>query len=367
MPFSRRLFVFGAAGGLLAACGGRGPAPTTAPTGPAADRPTPVPATSPTAVPAQSVAASTPAGAPRAAKLKVVATVAPIANLIHNVGGSLIDLAGLVPEGTDSQTFEPAPNDVKRLAAADLIILNGLNLEGPIEQVAEAKRKPGRDILKLGDAAITRADWIFDSTFRREHGHPNPHLWMNVAYAMRYVELSRDALGGLDAANRPAFDGNAAAYLALLDRLDKAIAAAVRTIPEQNRALLTYHDSWPYFARRYGLTVVGAVQPADFAEPSANEVAEIITQIERAGVPAVFGPAVFPSHVLEQIGKETGARYIDTLRDDDLPGEPGAPEHTYVGLMRNGVTIMVEALGGRADALGGRADALAGIDPTNLR
>jgi ABC-type Zn uptake system ZnuABC Zn-binding protein ZnuA len=134
---------------------------------------------------------------------------------------------------------------------------------------------------------------------------------------------------------------------------------AVKTVPEQNRRLLTYHDSWPYFAKRYGMIVIGAIQPADFAEPSAKEVADIVDQIKKEKVPAIFGSEEFPSKVLEQIARETTVKYIDTLRDDDLPGALEAPEHTYVGMMLEDMKIMLEALGGNVEAL-------KGIEPKNV-
>jgi ABC-type Zn uptake system ZnuABC Zn-binding protein ZnuA len=114
---------------------------------------------------------------------------------------------------------------------------------------------------------------------------------------------------------------------------------------------VTYHDAYAYFADTYGWTVIAAIQPADFGEPSPSEVVELIRQIEAERVPAIFGSEVFPSPVLEQVGNETGAAYIDVLRDDDLPGEPGDPEHSWLGLMRFNFVTMTEALGGDASAL----------------
>ena len=123
------------------------------------------------------------------------------------------------------------------------------------------------------------------------------------------------------------------------------------TVPEANRKLLTYHDSWAYFAQRYGMEVVGAAQPADFSEPSAREVANLIKQINEQEIPAIFGSEVFPSDVLETIAAESGATYVDQLRDDDLPGEAGDPRHSYLGLMLQNMEIMIPALGGKTDAL----------------
>jgi len=292
-------------------------------------------------------------------RLRVVSTVAPIANLVYNVGGNRIDLVQLIPDGVDSHTFEPRPSDARVIAEADLFVLNGLDLEAPTLRMIQANAKPGAQVLLLADNTITREEWIFDRSFPASRGHPNPHLWLNVAYARRYAELIRDKLVEMDPANADYYQSNAAQLIARLDQLDQAIMAAVQTVPPQNRRLLTYHDSWAYWAPRYGFQVIGAIQPSDFAEPRPRDVAAIIDQVRRERLPAIFGSEVYPSRVLEAIGRETGARYVDTLRDDDLPGPPGSREHSYIGRMLANMRTMITALGGDASALDG-------IDPSNI-
>ena len=284
-------------------------------------------------------------------KLNVVTTVAPITSIVENVAGDRVKITGIIPEGINSHTFEPIPSDSKLLAAADLIILNGLELETPTLKLAQANLKKGASIFSLGDKTIQQSEYIFDFSFPKEQGHPNPHLWFNPEYAMRYATLVRDELIRLDPKNKEAYEENTAKFLKKLEALDQAIKDASATIPSNNRRLLTYHDSWPYFARRYGFQVIGAVQPSDFAEPSPKEVVRLIEQIRKEKIPAVFGSEVFPSPVLEQIAKEAKSRYIDKLRDDELPGKPGDPQHSYIGMMVENMTIMFEALGGSADAL----------------
>jgi ABC-type Zn uptake system ZnuABC Zn-binding protein ZnuA len=285
------------------------------------------------------------------ASLRVVTTVAPLTDLVQQVGGEVIQLHGLVPEGVNSHTFQPTPRDVQYLAEADLIILNGLYLEIPTEKLARSSGKTGVTLVKLGDNTISKAEWVFDFSFPKAQGHPNPHLWLNVAYAMTYTTLIRDQLGALDPHNTAAYEQNAARFLTRLAQLDQCIATALGTIPARQRKLLTYHDSWPYFARRYGLTILGAVQPANFAEPSPREVTRIINQLRQEKVPAIFGSEVFPSKVLEKIAAETGVRYVTTLRDDVLPGNPGEAKHNYIGMMLENVNTMVDALGGQPATL----------------
>jgi ABC-type Zn uptake system ZnuABC Zn-binding protein ZnuA len=284
-------------------------------------------------------------------KLNVVTTVAPISSIARNIGGNRIDLHGIIPDGTNSHTFEPAPSDAALLARAEVIFVNGLDLELPTMALAEANLRDGAEIVSLGEQTIAADNWVFDFSFPEEGGHPNPHLWTNPPYAKRYAEIIADILSAKDPENAAYFAENLKRYSAALDAHDAAIAAAVETVPEKNRKLLTYHDSWAYFAPHYGLVVIGAAQPSDFSEPSPREVAALIDQIRTEGVPAVFGSEVFSSTVLEQIAQEAGAQYIDQLRDDAPPGEPHAPDHTYLGMMIRNIELMIPALGGDAGAV----------------
>jgi ABC-type Zn uptake system ZnuABC Zn-binding protein ZnuA len=281
-------------------------------------------------------------------RLDVATTVAPISSIARNVGGDRIRLRGLIPDATNSHTFEPAPSDAKTLATADLIIVNGLHLEQPTLDMAEASKSAAAQVQQLGDATISQADWLFDFSFPESAGDPNPHLWMDVKYAERYAELIDGWLDTADPANKAAYDANLAAYRTRLEQLDGMIRAAVRTVPEANRKLLTYHDSWAYWAREYGFTVIGAVQASDFSDPSAQEVARLIEQIKAEKVPAVFGSEVFPSPVLEQIAKESGATFVDQLRDDEPPGAVQSAEHTYLGMLKKDMQVLIGSLGGDA-------------------
>jgi ABC-type Zn uptake system ZnuABC Zn-binding protein ZnuA len=284
-------------------------------------------------------------------KLNVVTTVAPITSIVENVAGDKIRLTGIIPEGINSHTFEPVPSDVKILAGADLLIVNGLDLEIPTLNLARANMKKEAAVLRLGDKTITEKEYIYDFSFPKDQGHPNPHLWLNPEHAMRYAALVRDDLAKLDPENKGAYEANSAAFQKKLQALDQAIQESIKTIPESNRRLLTYHDSWPYFARRYGFQIIGAVQPSDFSDPSPKEVKRLIDQIKEEKIPAVFGSEVFPSPVLEQIAREGKSRYIDKLRDDELPGKPGEAQHSYIGMMIENLSTMFEALGGSAEAL----------------
>ena len=286
-------------------------------------------------------------------RLKVVTTVSPITSIVENIGGPRISLEGVVPEGVNSHTFEPAPSMAKLMAGADLIIINGLFLEEPTLALAESNKKDDAVILALGDRSVTPDEWQFDFTFPESAGHPNPHLWPDPNLGLRYAELVQDRLAALDPENAAYYAGNLEIFRGKVEKMDQAIRAAVATVPEGNRKLLTYHDSWAYFAKQYGMEVIGAVQPSNFSQPSVREVAELIDQVKELGLPAVFGSEVFSSDVLEAIASEADAQFIDDLADDDLPGKPGDPGHTYLGLMKQNLTAMIPALGGDASVVAG--------------
>ncbi len=280
--------------------------------------------------------------------LRIVTTVSPLTSIVANVAGDRATVSGLVPEGVNSHTFEPPPSAAKVLADADVVFLNGLKLEDPIRQLGATS---GAKLVELGTLALPEAEYLFDFSFPREGGKPNPHLWTNPPMVKRYAEIVRNTLTRQDPANADAYRRNAAAYSARVDDLDAGLRAASATLPPERRKLLTYHDAYAYFAREYGWTVIGAIQVSDFEDPSPREVARLIDQVKAEGVPAIFGSEVFPSPVLERIGRESGVRYVDELRDDDLPGEPGAPDHTLLGLLRFDYVTMIRSLGGDAAPL----------------
>ena len=284
--------------------------------------------------------------------LMIVTTVAPITSLVANIAaGSGTVIQGIVPEGTNSHTYEPPPSVAATLEDADIVFINGLNLEEPTKTLAKANAQDGSVICELGTATLPEDEWIYDFSFPKEGGKPNPHLWTDPQMAGDYAALIRDALTAADPTHATQYAENYAAFALKIDAIDQAVAQATATISEDQRQLLTYHDAYAYFARTYGWTVIGAIQPSSFEEPTPKEIADLMDQVTSTGVKAIFGSEVFPSTVLEQIGKETGVRYVDVLRDDDLIGGPGDSDHSWLGLMRFNYVTMVEALGGDASAL----------------
>jgi ABC-type Zn uptake system ZnuABC Zn-binding protein ZnuA len=286
-----------------------------------------------------------------ARRMVVATTVAPITSIVANIGGERVDITGIVPEGTNSHTFEPKPSVAELLASVDVVYLNGLVLEEPTKALAEANLGEGAAVVELGTLAIDEDEYLYDFSFPEEEGKPNPHLWTDPTYALEYARIVAADLAERDPEGEAYYEANLAAFEEVVDELDAAMREAFATIPEGNKKLLTYHDAYAYFAQTYDWEVIGAIQVSDFEDPTPREVADLIDQVEETGVPAIFGSEVFPSPVLEQIGEEAGVEYVDVLRDDDLPDEPGDERHSWLGLMVFDYITMTEALGGDAAAL----------------
>jgi len=284
-------------------------------------------------------------------QIEVGTTVAPITSIVANIGGDRVKITGIVPEGTNSHTFEPKPSVAELLSRLDVLYVNGLKLEEPTKELAEENLSDDGEIVELGTKSIPESEYAYDFSFPRSGGKPNPHLWTDPKYALKYAEIVRDDLSERDPDNAGYYKSNFDRFDKLVGEFDKAMRTSFATLPRAKRKLLTYHDAYAYFAKDYDWDVVGAIQVSDFEDPTPKEVAGLIGQVRKEKVPAIFGSEVFPSPVLKQIGKETGVKYVDVLRDDDLPGEPGSAEHSWMGLMHFDYVTMTEALGGDAAAL----------------
>jgi ABC-type Zn uptake system ZnuABC Zn-binding protein ZnuA len=276
----------------------------------------------------------------------IATTVSPITSIAASIAGDRARIEGIVPEGTNSHTFEPSPQVAKLLSNADLILINGLKLEDPTLDMAQKNKKSDTEIVELGTVVLPESDYIYDFSFPKEEGKPNPHLWTDPSYAIKYAGVIRDQLSNLDPENKDYYADNFSKFEKQASELAAAVKTDQQSVPAGNLKLLTYHDAYAYFAKEFGWTVIGAVQPSSFSDPAPSEVARLIDQVKAENVTTIFGSEVFPSAVLAEVGRATGARYEDSLRDDDLPGAPRDAEHSWLGLMKYNYRTMISGLGG---------------------
>ena len=284
-------------------------------------------------------------------RILVATTVSPITSIVSRVGGDCVEVRGIVPEGTNSHTFEPAPSVAALLSDADVIFYNGIKLEDPTLGMAQHNMREDAELVELGTVALPESEYIYDFSFPKEEGKPNPHLWTDPTFAIEYAQIVRDVLSERVPDCAETFQTNFASFETQVNELAAAIREDQKTVPGGNLKLVTYHDAYAYFADNFGWEVVGALQPSDFSDPTPSEVVTLIEQIKAEGVPTIFGSEVFPSDVLEEIANETGVRYEDSLRDDDLPGAPGEANHSWLGLMQYNFATMIEGLGGQAPTI----------------
>ncbi len=293
----------------------------------------------------------------------IATTVSPITSIAASIAGDRARIEGIVPEGTNSHTFEPSPQIAKLLSNADLILVNGLKLEDPTIELAKSNKKDDTQIVEIGTLVLPESEYIYDFSFPKEEGKPNPHLWTDPGYAIKYAEVIRDQLSKLDPENATYYADNFTTFEKQANALATAVASDQLSVPNGNLKLLTYHDAYAYFAKDFGWKVIGAIQPNSFSDPAPSEVARLIDQVKAENVTTIFGSEVFPSAVLAEVGRATGARYEDSLRDDDLPGAPGDAEHSWLGLMKYNYRTMISGLGGTPTQLD--AITVAPVDSTS--
>ncbi|MBE7556331.1 MAG: zinc ABC transporter substrate-binding protein [Anaerolineales bacterium] len=274
-------------------------------------------------------------------RIKVVATFSILGDLVQNVGGDKIELYTLVGPGSDTHTFEPSPSDSVALVEAKLIFENGLGLETWLDKLytasgSQAKRVAVTEALK--PIAMSKEGHEADGEF-------DPHVWHDVANMIQEVEVIRDALIAVDPASAKTYQANAEAYLSQLKELEAWVIVEVEKLPEARRKLVTSHDTFGYFARRYGFDVVGSGlgSTTEASDPSAAQLVSLVEEIKGARVPVVFVENVSNSRLMEQIAAEAGVTLGPALYTDALT-DPGGDGDTYVKMMRHNVTILVTAL-----------------------
>jgi ABC-type Zn uptake system ZnuABC Zn-binding protein ZnuA len=265
-------------------------------------------------------------------KLTVVTTMTVLADLIRQVGGDKVEVKALVPPGGEVHTYQPTPGDIKTVAQARIVFYNGAHLEEWINGTIRNAGKPDLHIVVLSQGLPTIS----------EDAEPNPHLWLDVANAKTYVEKIRDSLSKVDAANSKQYADRAKKYLAQLDELDAWLQAEVAKIPPRRRKLVTFHDAFPYFAKRYGFTLQGVVVASPGKEPSARQLTALARRIKQAEVPAVFAESQFNPKVMEVLAKEAGVKVVTNLYNDSLSDGPEA--NSYIALIRHNMTQIVNGL-----------------------
>ena len=269
-------------------------------------------------------------------KLQVTTTTTVLADLVSNVGGDLVLATSLVPRNADVHTFEPKPFDVRTVASAKLLVMNGLGLDDWLTKIVGNAASEGTPLVRLGDG-LPGVELLPGETPATE----NPHLWLDVKYAELYVDRIAAALKSVDPAHAATYDANAATYKGRLETLDTWVRGQIATIPAANRKLVTFHDAFPYYAREYGITIVGVAVGSPGQDPSAGYTAQLVSEITASGVKAIFSEAQFPAKLVAELAAEAGCKVVANLYDDAL-GDP--PVTSYEEVIRWDTDQLVTAL-----------------------
>lgn len=293
-------------------------------------------------------------GAASGQPLRVLAAESFLADIAQHVAGGRLTIDVLIPSGIDPHGFEPTPADVRKVADSDLLIINGAGLEAFLERLLESAG--GERVVVEASAGLTsrepHAAEVVDEAAdehagEEDHGHgeTDPHFWLDPVLAIKYVENIRDALNTADPAGAETYTANAAQYIAELEALDAWIVEQVQAIPPERRLLVTNHESFGYFADRYGFTVLGAVVPSvsSAASPSAEQLARLVDRVKAAGAPAVFIETGANPQMAQQLAQDAGVTVVSELLTHSVTAADGSASD-YIAMIRYNVQTIVAAL-----------------------
>lgn len=283
------------------------------------------------------------AGTVQAKPLHIVATTGMLGDMIANIGGEHVEVSSLMGSGVDPHLYKATQGDLKRFRRADLIVHNGLHLEGKLTDILGklARRQPVYAVSEgLNSDRLIHPDG--------HSGHPDPHLWFDIALWREAGEGLRDQLIELDPRHADDFRRQAADYFARLDRLHAWTAEQIATIPERQRVLVTAHDAFSYFGRAYDIEVVGLQGISTATEYGLYDVKRVRELVIERGVKAIFVESSVPKKFIESLQQGLAAEghqvAIGGELFSDAMGRPGTLEGTYVGMVEHNVNTIVGAL-----------------------
>lgn len=276
-------------------------------------------------------------------KLPVVATFSILADVVQNVGGDRVLVSSIVGPNGDAHVYSPSPNDVKTVAAAKVIVTNGLGFEGWLNRLIKSSNSKAPNVVATKGMKPLKSGKKHGHGHDHDHGGVDPHAWQSVANVKIYVANIRDGLIAADPAGKATYEANAAAYLEKLDALDREVRETVARIPAEQRRVITTHNAFGYFKEAYGVEFFAPQGVSTDSEPSARDVARLIQQIKKNKVKAVLMENISDPRLLKQIASETGAKVGGTLYSDALTDEKG-PAPTYIDLIRHNIRTLSAAL-----------------------
>ncbi|HEX3469465.1 MAG TPA: metal ABC transporter substrate-binding protein [Candidatus Elarobacter sp.] len=260
--------------------------------------------------------------------LRIVATTTTLASLARGAAGEGADVRSLVPIGVSPEDFQPAPDTIQALHDADVLVENGVNLEGWLQSTIRSAGNARLRIVVCADGLPVVGD--------------NPHLWMDPEFARAYVRRIADALVAADAAHAATYRASSRAYDGQLAALTARTRRKLAVIPPARRTMIVFHDAFDYYARRFALRIVGAIEPIAGAEPNPAHIADLVRLAENQHVPAVFAEHEYSDKLARTLAASAGGLKVAFLYDDSLAAQGAAG--TYVGMIDEDTDTIVSAL-----------------------
>lgn len=275
-------------------------------------------------------------------QVKVIASFSILGDMVKNVGGHRVEVTTLVGPNGDAHVYEPTPTAAKAVSQADLVVVNGLGMEGWMDRLIKTSGYRGPVVV------ATKGIKPREMTAQEEPGAKpahkiDPHAWQNLANGRIYVDNIAQGLSSVDPAGAAIYQANAAAYQARLADLDQWVKTEFAAIPKAKRRLITSHDAFGYLGAAYGLTILSPMGVSTESEPSAGGVAQLIRQIRKEKITAVFIENVSDPRLVQQIGQESGVTLGGELYSDAL-SKPDGPAPTYMDMFKNNVPKMAAAM-----------------------
>ena len=285
-------------------------------------------------------------GARAGKKVKLIASFSILGDMVKNVGGDRVEVTVLVGPNGDAHVFEPTPGDAKAVSAADLVIVNGLGLEGWMDRLIKTSGYKG--LIVVATKGIKPREMTKEEEEEHEHGAKHehkidPHAWQNLSNGLIYVDNIAKGLSSVDAASASVYQANAAAYKAKLDELDKWVKTEFAGIPKPKRRMITSHDALGYFGAAYDIEILSPMGFSTESEAAAGDIARLIKQIRKEKITAVFIENVTDPRMMEQVAEESGVTLGGELYSDALSKEEG-PAPTYIDMIKNNVNKIVAAM-----------------------
>ena len=280
----------------------------------------------------------------RDGKFHIVTTTSMITDLVKNIGGDQVEVEGLMGAGVDPHLYKASEGDVSKLATADMILYNGLHLEGKLVEVFEKMQKQKINTVAISDA-LDKKDLIGSSHFASNY---DPHIWFDVENWEKITLYVAEKLSEAQPENKAIFTANAQKYLQELKTLKQELTAEIATLPEDQRRLVTAHDAFNYFGKAFKFEVVGLQGLSTATEAGVQDVQKTAAYIIDHKVKSVFIESSVPRRTVEALqaavnSKNHQVKIGGTLYSDAL-GNPGSPEGSYIGMFKYNVHTIVEAL-----------------------